>query len=85
MSRKALITAFFLFLTKRPPEAVVRILFFKLFDSELITGILSDILSKNYGKESLRYSLMILTTLKLWSAYHYYLAGKYLKYDLVTD
>ena len=48
-------------------------------------GILSDILSKNYGKESLRYSLMILTTLKLWCAYHYYLAGKYLKYDLVTD
>ena len=47
-------------------------------------GILSDILSKNYGKESLRYSLMILTTLKLWCAYHYYLAGKYLKYDLVT-
>ena len=48
-------------------------------------GILSDILSKNYGKESLRYSLMILTTLKLWCAYHYYLAGKYLKYDLVTE
>ena len=47
--------------------------------------ILSDILSKNYGKESLRYSLMILTTLKLWCAYHYYLAGKYLKYDLVTE
>ena len=48
-------------------------------------GILSDILSTNYGKESLRYSLMILTTLKLWCAYHYYLAGKYLKYDLVTE
>ena len=48
-------------------------------------GILSDILSVNYGKESLRYSLMILTTLKLWCAYHYYLAGKYLKNDLVTE
>ena len=48
-------------------------------------GILSDILSANYGKESLRYSLMILTTLKLWCAYHYYLAGKYLKNDLVTE
>ena len=48
-------------------------------------GILSDILRADYGKESLRYSLMILTTLKLWCAYHYYLAGKYLKNDLVTD
>ena len=48
-------------------------------------GILSDILSADYGKESLRYSLMILTTLKLWCAYHYYLAGKYLKNDLVTE
>ena len=36
-------------------------------------------------KESLRFSLMILTTLKLWCAYHYYLAGKYLKNDLVTE
>ena len=35
-------------------------------------GILSDILRADYGKESLRYSLMILTTLKLWCAYHYY-------------
>ena len=48
-------------------------------------GILSDILRADYGKESLRYSLMILTTLKLWCAYHYYLAGKYLKNDLVKD
>ena len=48
-------------------------------------GILSDILRADYGKESLRYSLMILTTLKLWCAYHYYLAGKYLKDDLVTE
>ncbi len=48
-------------------------------------GILSDILRSDYGKESLRYSLMILTTLKLWCAYHYYLAGKYLKDDLVTE
>ena len=48
-------------------------------------GILSDILRADYGKESLRYSLMILTTLKLWCAYHYYLAGKYLKNDLVTE
>ena len=48
-------------------------------------GILSDFLRAEYGKESLRYSLLILTTLKLWCAYHYYLAGKYLKDDLITE
>jgi len=48
-------------------------------------GILSDFLRAEYGSESLRYSLLILTTLKLWCAYHYYLAGKYLKDDLITE
>ncbi|MEC7734909.1 MAG: MFS transporter, partial [Pseudomonadota bacterium] len=48
-------------------------------------GILSDFLNPEYGKESLRYSLLILSTIKLWCAYHYYLAGKYLKDDLITE
>ena len=48
-------------------------------------GLLSDFLNPEYGKESLRYSLLILTTIKLWCAYHYYLAGKYLKEDLITE
>jgi hypothetical protein len=48
-------------------------------------GILSDYLRPTYGNESLRYSLLILSTLKIWSAYHYYLAGKHLKNDLITD
>jgi len=48
-------------------------------------GILSDILQPSYGDESLRYALLILSTVQIWAAYHYYQAGKSLKDDLVTD
>jgi predicted MFS family arabinose efflux permease len=47
-------------------------------------GILSDFLEPSYGQESLRYSLLILSFVNIWAAYHYYVAGKYLKADLVT-
>ena len=48
-------------------------------------GILSDVLQPSYGDESLRYALLILSTVQIWAAYHYYQAGKSLKEDLVTD
>ena len=48
-------------------------------------GILSDVLQPSYGDESLRYSLLILSFVNVWSAYHYYVAGKYLKDELVTE
>ena len=48
-------------------------------------GILSDILQPSYGDESLRYALLILSTVQIWAAYHYYQAGKSLEEDLVTD
>ena len=48
-------------------------------------GIVSDILQSEYGKESLRYSLLIFASLKIWCAFHYYVAGRYLKDDLVTN
>jgi len=48
-------------------------------------GILSDILQPSYGDESLRYALLVLSTVQIWAAYHYYQAGKSLKEDLVTD
>ena len=48
-------------------------------------GILSDILQPSYGDESLRYALLILSTVQIWAAYHYYQAGKSLKDDLVED
>lgn len=46
------------------------------------TGILSDQLRPQFGDESLRWSLLICSTVNIWAAYHYYVAGKYLKQDL---
>ena len=48
-------------------------------------GIVSDLLRDEYGQESLRYSLLIFSFVNIWAAYHYYVAGKYLKDDLVKD
>ena len=48
-------------------------------------GIVSDLLNPTYGQESLRYSLLIFSFVNIWSAYHYYVAGKYLAEELETD
>lgn len=48
-------------------------------------GIVSDLLNPTYGQESLRYSLLIFSFVNIWSAYHYYIAGKYLEEELETD
>ena len=48
-------------------------------------GIVSDLLSDQYGQDSLRYSLLIFSFVNVWSAFHYYMAGKYLKEDLVSE
>lgn len=45
-------------------------------------GILSDFLSDEYGKESLRYSLMIFSTVNIWCAFHYFMAGRTLADDI---
>jgi len=47
-------------------------------------GIVSDLLKPEYGDDSVRYSLLIFSLVNLWSAWHYYIAGKYLKEELVT-
>lgn len=47
-------------------------------------GIVSDLLKPEYGDDSVRYALMIFSLVNLWSAWHYYVAGKYLKDELVT-
>ena len=39
-------------------------------------GLLSDALSGMYGSESLRYALSLTPILALWSAYHYFCAGR---------
>lgn len=50
-----------------------------------MVGVVSDLLAPTYGDESLRYSLLALSFVNIWAAYHYYLAGKTLKQDLVID
>jgi len=47
-------------------------------------GYVSEILKTDYGyiKDSLRYSLLIFASLKVWCGFHYFMAGKYLKKDL---
>ncbi len=41
-------------------------------------GILSDFLRPEFGDESLRYALLILSFISIWGGVHYYLAGKHL-------
>lgn len=45
-------------------------------------GMLSDLLRPQFGDESLRYALLIMSSVGLWVAVHYYYAGKYLPADL---
>ncbi len=44
-------------------------------------GILSDVFADAYGKESLRYSLMVFSLLNVWCAWHYFLAARTLTAD----
>ena len=54
-----------------------------LASGPLITGGLSDALEPRFGEESMRYSLLILTSVILpWSVWHYYRAGKWIDADL---
>ena len=48
----------------------------------LITGMISDWLEPALGSESLRYALVIVVSLYLWCAFHYYRAGKTIREDL---
>ncbi len=50
-----------------------------------LVGIMSDVFAADYGKESLRMSLLVLSFLNLWCAYHYFTAAKTLKADLTEE
>jgi len=45
-------------------------------------GVLSDALAPRFGQESLRYALLIVSFVNVWSAIHFYVGGKYLGADL---
>jgi MFS family permease len=46
-----------------------------------LVGILSDLLSADYGRDSLRMALLCLTFMNFWCAYHFYRAGVTLRED----
>ncbi len=48
----------------------------------LATGALSDALEPRYGADSLRWALMIVSTLLIWSGLHFYLASRTLERDV---
>ena len=47
-----------------------------------VVGIISDLLKSEFGIHSLRYALLSVTVLYIWSGVHYLLAAKTLKVDL---
>ncbi len=46
-----------------------------------LVGFLSDLMAPNYGQESLRMALLILSFINLWCAWHYFAAGRTLRED----
>jgi hypothetical protein len=46
-----------------------------------LVGLMSDLFAPGYGAESLRMSLLVLSFLNLWCAYHYWVAGRTLRED----
>lgn len=49
-----------------------------------LVGLLSDSFQPQYGAESLRYALLSLSLVNIWTAVHYFLAGRTLREDLAT-
>ena len=50
-----------------------------------IVGVVSDLLVDSYGTDSLRYALLICSLVNIWAAVHYFIAGRHLKDDLVSE
>ncbi len=50
-----------------------------------LVGIMSDWFAPEYGQESLRMALLVLSFLNLWCAYHYFTAGRTLQADLAAQ
>ena len=49
----------------------------------LLTGVLSDLLVPGFGEESMRYSLLLVTSVVLpWAGWHYVRAGRTIDPDL---
>ncbi len=48
------------------------------------TGILSDVLVPRFGQDSLRYALVIVVLVYVWSTFHYWMASRTIEEDLAN-
>jgi predicted MFS family arabinose efflux permease len=48
----------------------------------VIIGGMSDALTPQFGQDALRYTLLIVMVFNVWSAFHYWRAGRYIEADL---
>lgn len=48
-----------------------------------IVGVLSDLLMPKFGSESLRYAMLLMSLVALWSAYHFWRVGRTASEDLL--
>ncbi len=49
-----------------------------------MVGVLSDLFSAEYGRDSLRYALISVSLVNIWGSVHYFLAGRHLAADLAA-
>jgi hypothetical protein len=49
-----------------------------------VVGILSDLLAPTFGRDSLRYAMLVTSVLALWSAFHFWRVGRTVTKDLVA-
>jgi predicted MFS family arabinose efflux permease len=47
-----------------------------------VVGLLSDMLSPRFGSDGLRYAMLIMSVVAVWSAYHFWKVGQYVERDL---
>lgn len=48
----------------------------------LMVGMLSDAFEPQFGKDALRYALLVMMSFNLWAAFHYWRAGRFMAGDL---
>jgi hypothetical protein len=49
-----------------------------------LVGILSDLSQPMFGKDSLRYAMLVMSLLAFWSAFHFWRVSRTVKDDLAT-
>lgn len=71
-------------LRSRALASAVMLLILNLFGlgfGPQLVGLASDLMNASFGQESLRYALIGAALINIWACFHYYLAGKTIKYD----